>query len=166
VLVAVAVLAGCSGGDPAPATDPLDGSVGLGERLDSAGGAHAVAAITDALDPTAVGEPVQVAPDEQLVAAVVTECASAGRAVTVSEEGWSVVLGDGSSVPSRLPPTAATEGSPSIDQTRRVPAGECRYARLLFVVPDDATVAAVHVEARGDAPAATWRDTASASVGD
>ncbi|MDO9378276.1 MAG: hypothetical protein Q7T56_05475 [Nocardioidaceae bacterium] len=169
MLVLVLVLAGCGGGQPeppapsaSPASDPLGSTAGFGERLDAPGGVHTVAALTGSLDPADVGVPVEVAPDERLVAAVVAECASAEGAVTLSQRGWSVVLGDGRTVASSAEPAAAPEGSPSIDASHRVPAGRCRYARMLFVVPRGEAVAAVRYDGDG-VPLTTWRDSGSTS---
>jgi len=154
--------AGCGDdrAEPAPTNaDMLAGAVGFGEGRDTDYGSHKVNELVDPIDLAEAREAgLRTASSERVVAAVISECAREGQATTLSSSGWSALLSDGSQVTSTVPPAPATEGAPSIDASRRVAAGKCAYARVLFVVTEADQVDGFHYESDG-ARTATWRES-------
>lgn len=131
-------------------------SVGFGEALNTAGGAHRVLS----MDTDATSAAVDAGEGNRVVSALVEECASPRGPITASSQGWSVITQPAADEPVTSPvelqPTS--EGAPSVDDAREIDADSCAMGDLVFVVPDDATVLGFHYEHEGSRTA-TWIKT-------
>jgi hypothetical protein len=103
---------------------------------------------------------VEVDAGNQVVTALVEECASARGPITASSQGWSVVTdpagGEPVTSPVELQPT--TEGVPSVDDSREIAADSCAMGDLVFVIPEGTQVVGFHYE-RDGSRTATWIKT-------
>lgn len=140
-------------GPSTPVETYFPDAVGFGESLDRLGGAQRVLSMYD----PAPSAPLHPARGQHAVSLLVETCASTSGALTVTDDGWSLVTTPPTTkkiVPA-IRPQPASEGSPPIADDGRIGAGKCAMADLYFVVPDGTVVLGAHFVGKGS-KTGTW----------